>query len=301
MGAIGRGTFSALVAPDLHKVVIEIGKERPLEYPSVLNTGDMPWNPIKDQQISGLGSLAPKPEGSQFTRDQPIIGGQISYTAVPYGLAAEITYEMWQDELYGVMRELAAEMGRAARNRKEVDAWRPFNSAFVNTTFAGFDGVALCSTAHTRLDGGANMANRPSPDVGLSITGIQNMMINFHNMVDERGLPRLMSPTNIVIGSSNVYVAREILGSTNKPYTTNNEINALVQDDLSYTVCHYLTTATNWFGTAAKGIHDVWFYLRTDTIPDAFDDPWTKNAVYSVYQRHIPGFGSWRGIYGSNA
>ena len=296
--AIGRGTFAALLAPDLRKVYIETGKERPLEYPLFFNVSDMEWNPVKDQQISGLGTMPSKPEGSQFALDQPIIGGSVSYTAAPFGLAVEITWEMWRDELYGVMREMMAEMKRSSNNRQEVDAWSVLNNAF-STSFVGFTASeSLCSTAHTGLDG-VSRANRPSPDIGGSITGLQNAITRFERMTDERNLPRLLAPSLVVLDPQNKYAAREILGSTSKPYTADNEVNALIEEDMSWLVCHYLTTATYNFVSAAKGVHDLNFMFRDHPIFDSFDDPWTKNAIFTSYQRHTKGYGSWRGIDGS--
>jgi hypothetical protein len=102
-----------------------------------------------------------------------------------------------------------------------------------------------------------------------------------------------------VISSSNKFVAREILGSSGKAYTTDNEINALIDEDLSYMVSHYLTTAAYWFLLAQKGIHDLNFLWRDAPIFDMFDDPFTKNAIATSYQRHAQGYGSWRGTYGS--
>ena len=295
---LNTGTFAALVSPDIRRVQVEVGKERPLEYPMVFNEQDMEWNPVKDQQISGLATLAAKPEGTQFSLDQPIIGGTKSYLASAYGLAAEITYEMWRDDQYGVMRELGAELARASRNKQEVDAWSVLNNAF-STSFVGFTASeSLCSTAHTGLDG-ASRANRPSPDIGFSITGIQNALIRFENMTDERALPRLMAPVMAVVTPNNKFVAREILGSSGKPYTADNELNALLQDDLSWMVSHYLTTTTYWFLMAAKGVHDLNFLWRDHPIHDAFDDPWSRNAIFTVWQRHTRGFGGWRGVDGS--
>jgi hypothetical protein len=280
---------------------MEVGKERPLEYDKVVNVEDMPWNPITDRQIAGLGSLQPKPEGQQFPLDQPILGGTKSYEASAYALAVEFSWEAWRDELYGVARELTTEQARAGRNRQELSGWSAFNNAF-STSFAGFtSGEALCSTAHVGLDG-ASRANRPSPDIALSVTGLQSSLTRFENMTDERGLPRLMAPTRLICGPSNKFVAREILGSTSKPYTTDNEINALIEDDLSWMISHYLTTAGAWFTTAAQGVHDLNFLWRDRPIFDSFDDPWTKNAIFTTYQRHTDSqYGSWRGIDGSFA
>src|SRR3990172_6537535 len=101
MGVVGRSTFGALIEPDLRRVYVETGKERPLEYPALFNVDTMQWNPVRDQQISGLGTAPVKAEGAQFALDMPILGGAKSYLAVAYGLAFEVTYEMWRDELYG--------------------------------------------------------------------------------------------------------------------------------------------------------------------------------------------------------
>lgn len=298
MAVHSRGSISELLAPDLHKVYVDTGKERPYEYPLLFNVGDMPWNPMTDQQVSGLGTMLEKPEGDVFSTDDIIIGGSKAYTATAYGLAVEITWEAWRDELYGVMAEMVAELARASHNRQEVSAWSILNNAF-STSFAGFtSGEALCATAHTGLDS-TSRGNRPNPDIGFSVTGIQAMCQRFEAMTNERGLPRLMAPTRLVITPTNKFKAREILGSTGVPYSPDNEINALVDEEMMAFVSHFITTGAYWFGSASPGIHDLNFYWRDRPIFDSFDDPWTKNAIFTLYQRHTQGYGTWRGIDGS--
>jgi len=295
---ITRGSIYELIAPDHRKDYVETRKERPKEYPLVANVDYMEWNPVSDFQVSGLGSMPEKPEGTQFTFDEIITGGTKSYTATPYGLAVEITWEAWRDELYGVMQEMVRCLARAGRNREEVSFWSILNNAF-STSYVGFTAAeSLCSTSHTGLDG-TTRANRPSPDIGFSITGIQNSITRFEDQTDERNLPRLMAPVMAVITASNKFVAREIFGSSGKPYTADNEINALVDDDLSFMVAHYITTSTYWYLLAGKGIHDLNFFWRDSPIFDMFDDPTTKNAVATAYQRHTQGYGAWRGVDGS--
>jgi hypothetical protein len=296
---IGRGQFAALLKPDLWRVYVETGKERPLEYPQFFNVDDMPWSIVDDRQISGLGTLASMNEGDQFTLDEPSLGGTKQYEAEIFGLACEITYPMWKDDQYGVMRELIAELTRSSRHKQETEAWSVLNNAF-DGAFTGFDGVSLCNTAHPILAGGT-VANRPAVDVGFSTLAVQNSVIRFEGMVDERNLPRLLAPTTALIAQANRYLAREVLGSSGKPFTADNEQNSLLQDDLSWMVCHYFTNTTQWFLAAAKGVHDLQFLWRDRPIFDVFDDPWTKNAVATVYQRHTKGFGAWRGIDGSKA
>lgn len=295
---ITRAGFSELLRPDLHQVYIDTGEENPTEFDQIVNVIDMPYNPLTDQQISGLGTMPPKDEGDPFDLDEPIMGGTVDYLAQPYGLAIEFTFEAWDDELYGVFRAMVAELRRASNNRMEVDAHAPFNLA-ESTSALGFDGVPLISTAHPQLGGGAAIDNRPAIDINFSFTAVQVAMQHFHALVDERGLPRLLSPSQVLGTFSFYHDMREILGSSGRPLTANNELNALIPDDLSYMVSHFITNPNKWFVMARQGVHDVNFYMRNEPDFDMFDDPRTKNAVATVYQRHTSGFGTWRGIYGS--
>lgn len=294
-----RASITELLAPGLRKVHMERGDRYPREYEMVFNVQEMEWNPVTDQQVSGLGTMPSKAEGAQFTTDEVIMGGTKTYTCQSWGMAVEITYEAWKDELYGVFEEMVACIADAGRNREEVSAFDALNNAF-STSYTGFtSGKSLCSTTQTALNGDT-WANRPSVDIGLSITGIQAGMKAFQDLTDERGLPLRLKPSNLLITSADMYTAREILGSPQKPYTFDNEINALIKDDLFYMVCHYINTSTYWFLLAAKGSHDLNFFFKERPSSHMFDDPWTLNAVFAAFQRHTVGaWGSPRGVYGS--
>ena len=286
-----------LIFRDLKKVYYETGKERPLEYPSVFEVLTMISNPEKDFQVAGLGTQPVKAEGDAFALDRHILGGEKLYTAVSYGLAVEFSFESWRDELYGVAKEMVKELSRAGRNRQEVQAWANFNNAF-STSFAGFTASEALCQSHTGLDGVARR-NRPAVDVGMSIAFVQGSIQRFEEMTTERNLPRLMTPVMAICTPTNKFKTREVLGSSGKPYTADSEINALIQDDLSWMVSHYITTAAYNFIVAAKGVHDLNFRWRTKPIFDAYDDPRTKAAVFTSFQSFTTGYGSWRGIDGS--
>lgn len=296
--AIRRGAYSALLARDLRKVYVETYQERPIEHTAWINVENMPWNPMSDLNISGLSTMPEKLEGEQFDLDEPIIGSSKQYEALSYGLAVEITFEMIQDELYGVMRELSAELARSSRHRQEIAAHSVLNRAF-STSYTGFTAsTALCG-AHVGLDG-ETRRNRPVTDVEFGVTYIQEAIERFEGQTNERNLPDVMTPVMAVIGPSNKWIAREVLGSSGKPYTTDNEINALIQEDLNWMISHYLTTSTYAFLLAAKGVHDLNFFWRQKPMFNSFDDPWTGNSVHSVFQRHTEsGFGAWRGVDGT--
>lgn len=296
-GSVSRGTISPLLAPGLRKVYYETGKERPLEYTMIANIDTMDWNPQRDQQVIGMGTMPAKPEGTNFVLDAGGIGSDKEYLAEPKGVAIEFTFEAWRDELYGALQEMVAEGGRMTRQAQEVDFWSILNNGF-DTAFNGFTSGESLFGAHVGNDG-ITRRNRPSVDIGMSTTYITGAVLRFETMTDERDNPRLLAPVMAVGTPTNKIAMREVLGSSGKPYTADNEMNALIEEDLSWMVSHYLTNQTAIFLLAAKGVHDLNFLWRDEPIFDSFDDPWSKSAIFTMYQRYAFGFGSWRGTDGS--
>src|SRR6185436_19769393 len=154
-------------------------------------------------------------------------------------------------ELYGQVDKYERALIKSAIDLQEVKAALLFNNGFTTTDddgfeASGFDGLQLFSTAHTRLDGGVTWRNRPSTDIDLSVTGLQNALIDLENTVDDRGRPQYLRPKVIVINPEDRFTAKEILESEYKPGTANNEVNALKDEGLSFTVSHYLSSNKQW-------------------------------------------------------
>lgn len=93
---------------------------------------------------------------------------------------------------------------------------------------------------HPNLDG-TTQANKPSTDADLSVTSLTAGVTSVEQYVDERGLKRPTKAVLLYIAVDNWNVAEELLGSEFKPFTANNEINALQKRDLSFFLGHYLT------------------------------------------------------------
>lgn len=288
--------LAPLLLPDLKHVYIQEGKERPPEHTYWANVEDLDWQGEKDLHLSGIGAMPSKPQGTPFSTSEPILGSTKTYTANPFGLALEITWEMYRDDLYGVMVELIQGLSRAARFRQEVSAHKVLNNGF-STSFVGFTASeALVQRSHVLLDGNT-LHNTPATSQTFSVLYLQGMIQRFHAMTTHRdAMPRLMAPRTILITPQNLFVAREILGSTHKPFTADNEINSILQEELSYAVNHFITNQNFHFTLAARGEHDLNFKWRDHEIFDMYDDPRLKAAVATVYQRHTDGeFGAWEG------
>jgi hypothetical protein len=142
--------------------------------------------------------------------------------------------------------------------------------------------------------------NRPATDVDLSFTGIQLAINQYERMIDSRGLPITLKPKYLIIPPEQKWVAREILGSPNKPYTADNEINALIAEDLMYFVGHYLTSTTAWFLTGDKDTHTLKFMDRESLEEDFSDDFDTRTIKQISTMRFSTGATTWIGTWGSN-
>lgn len=300
---ITRAQYIALTEPKLSNIWNEAFPQRPLEWKEFLNVRTSKKAVTTDYKMSDFGSLAIKGEGSDIVYLDPTTSQTQTYTPVRFAGGYKITQEMLDHELYGQMDQLHGRLMKSAIDGQEVTAALIMNGAFGTTNYdgyksTGFDGLQLCSTAHTRLDGGSNQANRPSTDVDLGVTALQNALIAFHNWKDDRGRPAMYTPKKLVISPEDLFTARELTGSEYKPGTANNDINALRDFNLVTMISHYKTDNDAWFIFGDK--HDcnlIWDQQPREAMEEDFDAEVVK---HKLVQGFVVGFGEWRGVYGSS-
>lgn len=295
---ITRAQFLALLEPKLRNVWNDSLPAWATLYTRFVNVGSSKKAQETDYMLTGLGSMVSIPEGENVTYGDPLGGNQKVYTHATNGLGYKITDEMIRHELYGQMVKMEKSLLASAMDKQETDAASILNNAF-STSYAGFvSGESLCSTSHSRLDGGTANANRPSTDISLGVTALQNAIIAYLGWKNDRGRPVRSTPKLLIIHPNDVMTARELLGSTLKPGTTNNEINALREDNLTYMVNPYLTDTNAWFLQGTE--HDLNFIwdLRPELSTETdFDSKVVKRMVRQGYSF---GYGAWFGMYGSS-
>ena len=293
------GNFSRLIAPGYRKVFFGQMKDRPTEYDKIINIKSSTRAYEDDFEMAGVGAMQSKSEGVAINYSDPIQGGTKRYTHAVFGRGYRITEEMYEDDLYSVTgQKMAKSLAKAVANHCEVYGWSVLNNAF-NTSYAGFiASTSLCSTSHTLIDG-STLANRPSAETDLSATALQAAIESFEGWTDNRGLPVLIKPVLLVVGPTFKWAAREILGSEFRPYSSDNEINSLREEDMKYMVGHFLSDADSWFVLGGKDDHDMnWQWRRKPKFENS-DDFDTGDAKFKVSLRHSQGYGDFRGVYGS--
>lgn len=300
---ISRAQFATLLEPKISEIWYERYPAWPTEYTRYCNVKDTRKATITDYKMTDFGPLRFKAEGANIQYDDPI--GEITKTAQPvrFALGYKITDEAQKHELYGMFDSIEGGLMKSAVDGQETIAALVLNNAFGTTnadgfSATGFDGLQLCSTAHTRMDGGSTQRNRPSSDADLGVTSLQQAIIDFENWKDDRGRPSMIRPRLLIISPEDKFTARELVGSEYKPGTANNEINALKDEGLTFMISHYKTDTDAWFLQGDKhGIHFTW-ELRPR---QGMEEDWDADVIKrKVTQGFIVYHNEWRGMWGTS-
>jgi phage major head subunit gpT-like protein len=269
------------------------------EYETIFNIENSDKQSEKDSYESGFQSMPEKPEGVAATYDTILPGISKTYTHKTYAMGYEITEEALEDNLRtsDTFNKLPAALARSGTETVEVTAANIFNNGFATT---GFDGKVLFATDHPNLDG-SSQSNRPSVHADLSVTSLTAGITALEKFVDERSLKRPTKGRLLVVPVDSWNLAAELLDSEYKPFSANNEINALNEKDLNFFVWHYLTDTDSWFLLARKIDTKLKFFWRAR--PGSLrrgNDFDTTNLKHLARMRFAVGYSHWMGTYGTS-
>lgn len=292
--------FSKLLAPGLRKVFFENYKQFPEEYSRIANVETSKRAFEEELTVMGLGLFNEKPEGTKLTYDAGKQGNVKRYTHVSYSQGFRVTREMWQDDLYNVMKRMSKELATSARLTIEYAFGELLDDAFDGNTYTGADGQALCAQ-HTLLVGDT-YTNQPAAQTDLGIGALRSASERMERTPNERGLPDASRGRGktIVVSPTYQWVAEEILKTELKPYTADNTTNVMNGMGMEYFVTHYTSDDDLWLLLASKAMHDIKFFWRLKPQFENEDDFDTKGAKFSGYMRFSLGFTDWRGVDGSS-
>jgi len=311
-----RGNFAQTLAPGVHHWFLEFLdlEMRKEQYSSVFNMENSTQAYEDEVQMAGVGAMPEKPEGSPAIYDDLVQGGTKRYVHLTYALGSRASWELIEDDQYGIIKQMPKAHARSAMFAREQVAFNVLNLGF--STINTIDGVTLFNTQHPLIGGppattlgpgltnviyaAGTYPNRPSPDLDLSFTAIQLMVNQFERLVDSQGIPVRVKPECILIPPELKFIAREILGSPGKPYTSDNELNSLIGEGLQFRVINYLTSQSAWFAVAQKDSHQLKFFDRHPIDTDYDDDFDTRATKVLTFQRFTAGATSWYGTWGSN-
>jgi len=292
-----RANATALLEPGIRKVVNTAFdfRRRDEQFSKIFNILTSQMRNEEDRTFSGLGTMFEKDEGEAVAYDDPIQGFRKVYTHVTYALGFRVTMEMLDDELYGQMNKMSRSLAISSVNANEVVSADVLNNAFAAGS-AGPDGVALCSTAHPRLDGGTN-SNRLAVDSDLSESSLETAITLLEDTVDDRNIPLGLKAKTLVVQHTNKFIARRLLNSQLQAETANNAINAFKDESLNSLIWQYLTDTDAWFLLADS--HELNYFWRMRPVLESDKDFDSGDSKFKMTQRFSVGFTDWRGLVGT--
>lgn len=238
----------------------------------------------------------------------PVFTGDLAYTEFREGNTKTLTHQeralglkiqrkLIDDDLYGVIDKMVSMMGVSMRYAYEVDAASPFVNAF-NTTYTVFDGLSMCSTAHTFLSTSTTQSN--SGTSAFSYAALDAAIIaarKFKNSQDrfilDVSMDGLLGPPDL---DSQM---REVIESKLKPGTANNNINAY-NSKFTIMTTPFLTDTNDWFLYDTKRLQSNMIWIQR--IPTEFGNDGTFDGFvkkYRVYSRYSNSPIHWTHVYGN--
>lgn len=290
------GQFLVLCEGNLiSKVHHEPGTRRELQYSKVFNVGSLDELYIEEAKMAGFGLLQQINEGGPVTYDEAIAPITKRWDYDTYGLGYNITRKLQINDRFGDIAKLEGDLDVSTDDTIETFAFGMLNNITGTSSgyMTGFDGLALASTAHTRLDGGATQSNYAN--TALSYTAVQDALVAMRKTKNDRGRPIRVDGKTLFIAADLMHTAEEILGSSGNPGNANNVTNTLGRYGLSWEVLDYVTSTT--FAAIRAPTHDLRFVWRTKPTKSMEEEFDTGNIKRKVIMDVLRGHGDWRGWY----
>ena len=255
----------------------------------------------EETKLSGFSAAPVKNEGSAIAYDNAQEAFTARYNHETIALGFSLTEEAIEDNLYdSLSARYTKALARAMAYTKQTKAASVLNNGFSAGVYAGGDGVALFSTAHPLVSGGTN-SNTQATAADLNETSLEAAVIQIAAWTDERGLLIAAKPRKLIVPPALQFVATRLLETQLRVGTTDNDINAIVNNGSipeGYTVNNYLTD-TNAYFLCTDVPNGMKHFVRTPLANSMDGDFDTGNVRYKSRERYSFGFSDPLGMFGS--
>jgi hypothetical protein len=289
------GQFSRLADVGLSNIWHDAIPPVEEQFSRLVNIRDMEKVQIEDAKMAGFGPLQIRNEGASTVFDTAIAPISRFYNLTEYSLGYKLTQKLVTWELYGEVAKLERDLMRSSTDHIERFVIALFDNATATTVSTGFDGLALASTAHTRLDGGTTWANRPTSLTALSLAALHDAVIHFDTLTNDRGRPVNADARTLLIVPQLRLQAVELLQSSMRPDTANNSTNAISREGLTPMVSRYLSGTTYW--SVIGDFHDINFFWGQRPVQTTDTEFASDTMARKVVQSYARGHGEARGYY----
>ena len=295
MSAI-RANFADELDPAVRKIFFDEYKAEQEVMPKVFNVLTSDMDSEVDSATTGFGKLIQTSELGALDYEDPLKMYRTTYSFLKYTKGFKVSQELLEDDQNNVINQMPRALSKAVVYSTEDIAADVFNNAFSTSYTSYGDGKPLCSTAHTRVDGGSNQSNASATGITLGETNLETGRLAFEDALDDKGQIRNFTPDTLIMGNDLRKTAVILTESSLRPGTANNDVN-IYEGVFKVIPWKYITSATSWFLLGRD--HKLnWFWrIRPEFKNDYNFD--ADAALYKVRIRVAAGWSDWRSVWGS--
>lgn len=286
--------FLADARPVLDSVIFDELEKYPDFMPKIFRMYSSDTWGDQTTTATGLPAAGQKLEGENVEFGSPIQGYDKTYTFSTYSTAVAFSEELVEDNRTNLVEDSYRSLGLSIYQTVQVTGFNVLNNGFTDT---GPDGVSLLNTAHP-LIGGGTYANRPSPEVALSVAGMREMETDMMRQVNDRSINVMLVPLKLIVPPELSFVAKELVKSQYKPLTGNNEINTLF-GNYDVIVSPFLTSTTAWFAQSDVSQTQMRFYNRVAPSTRTWYDEKSGTVNTRIRCRFDVGYSNYPGVWGT--
>ena len=287
------GANNALVFKGLKKVWGLAHKSWVTEYTEYTTVESSDQYAEDELLMSGFGLFSAVGESAAVPMDKMLQGGMKRYVHVEYKKGYTISRTLIDDNKYKEMVKMAEALKKSWLLTREHVCADILNNGF-GTTNVGYDGLALFSASHTNPDQSTYSNLGTATD--LTTTSFENALIDIGGFTTPEGLEMAARGLKLIVPRQLQFVAKQVLQSPGILTSLNLSVNT-VQNEMPYTVNHYLSDTDAWFIRVDVG--DGIKLLDRIPIEYGMDgDFMTDDQRHKAYGRFSVGWTDPRGMYG---
>lgn len=293
-----RGNFAAELDPAVRTIFFDRYNELDQVMPKIFNVNTSDRDQETESATTGFGMLIQTSELGALDYEDPVKMYNTTYNHLKYTKGFKVSDELYEDDQHNVISRMPKALAKAVVKTTEYYAAQTLNNAFSTSATSYGDGKPLCSTGHTRADGGTAQSNASATGVTFGEVNLETGRVALEKALDDKGQMIAFQANRIVVPVDLEKTARIVANSDLRSGTGNNDINVYKGrfDVLSW---RYLSSITRWF-LMDKMEHLLEWYWR---IRPEFKSDYDFNAgaaLYKVRIRFSVGWSDWRGVWGSN-
>lgn len=299
-GPVSRAQIPNLLEPGIRKLIFDRWKLYVDEYQWMYEMDGSEKAQEHEVVASGMSTFGVISEGDEVTFDSMQEAYKKTYTHDCFGKGIKVTRRARRDDLYGLVRRTANELGRTAKYTKNVRAMSVLTD-MTTTTIYTLNGVnrPLVSLTHQRVDGGT-WPNRFTNPAAPSVESVELALIMFEKeMVDHRGRPQGIMPKYIWCGPSHRFIMRRLLETQLRPFGNNNDINVLRDYNLELKVLHHINDDGRWGIMGMPGETGLRYFNRETFTIETDREPTTRNDIYMAFYEESHGATHPLGFWGN--